>query len=244
MLPRSFGSEIEIEKKLREICQAHHFENAQTICHIFYDVLKVCHYAVKRKIDGLRPYKKKKAKILLKRREITRVVALIDYHHSNDQCWNVKDQLGVCLGKWYKEGDALKFFESYVEGKVADKRGREILVDLEDGVKFMYKNPKTGGHEIKKEFYIPSRGKRLPWIKHTLQNTNNVYIHEDDKWREIMYINKYHQTLLYEEAQKCYWIVIVKKNRKDKIAPYKFKTAFPVFKYNSLLQRLERYQPI
>jgi len=39
-------------------------------------------------------------------------------------------------------------------------------------------------------------------------------------------------------------VVIVKKNKKDRVSPYNFRTAFPIFKYNNLLNRLERYQPI
>lgn len=233
-----------MEKKLRDVCRLHSFENAQTICHIFYDVLKVCHYAVKRKAGGLKPGKRKPKKVLLKRKEITRVVALIDYHHSNDRSWKVTRELSQCFGKWYTEADALKFFEKFVEGQITDKWGRDIRVDLEDGVKFLYKNPVTGRHDISSEFYVPTRGKRLPWIKHSLHNTRNVYTRLDGEKREIMYVNKYDLPELDGESNKCYWVVVVKKNRKDKVSPYNFKTAFPVFRYNSLLQRLERYQPV
>ncbi len=242
MLPSLFKTQEEIIKKLRSVARVHSFENAQTICHIFYDVFKIAYYALERKKKGLQG--QDKIPVILKRREITSLVKLIDYHHVNDKTCVPDHELTQCFGPDFSEDDALKFFEAYVEGDTKDKFGRPIHIDLEDGAKFMYKNYDTKIHEMKPEYYLPHRGKRLPWIRHTLHNSTDIYTRIDKEQREIMYVCKYNLPDYDNEHNKCYWIVIVKKNRKDKIAPYEFKTAFAVIKYNSLLKRLERYQPI
>lgn len=242
MLPSLFKTQEEITKKLRSIAKLHSFENAQTICHIFYDVFKIAYYAIERKKKGIRA--NSKFPVIIKRKEITRLVKLIDYHHINDKVYTVDHELTQCFGSNFSEENALKFFETYVEGDTKDKFGRPINIDLEDGVKFMYKNYDTNMHEKETEYYLPYRGKRLPWIRHTIHNSTNIYTKIDGAQREIMYISKYDLPNYDGEDNKCYWVVIVKKYSKDQIAPYNFKTAFTIFKYNILLKRLERYQPI
>ncbi|NQT75002.1 MAG: hypothetical protein HQ566_00610 [Candidatus Omnitrophica bacterium] len=242
MLPALFSTQEEIIKKLRDIGRLHTFENAQAICHVFYDVFKIAHYALERKRAGLKD--KSPLPIILKRSEITRLVKLVDYHHSQDKTYRTDRELMRCFGPNFIESDALEFFQNHVEGDTQDKFGRPIHIDLEDGIKFMYKNYETNRHEISTEFYLPHRGKRLPWIKHALHNSTNIYTRIDRGQREIMYLCKYDLPISDIESNKCYWSVIVKKNKKDKVSPYNFRTAFPVFKYNRLLKRLERYQPI
>lgn len=242
MIPSLFGTQEEIIKKIRKIWKLYSFENAQTLSHIFYDVFKIAFYALKRKQKGIN--QKNKYNIILKRREITRLLKLIDFHHRNDKKFIAERDLTQCFGQGFIENDALKFFEKFVEGDIKDKFGRIINIDLDDGIKFMYKNPETNTHEMKSEYYLPQRGKRLPWIKHTIYNSTNIYTRIDGAEREIMYLAKYELPQLDTENNKCYWAVIVKKNKKDKAGPYNFRTAFPIFKYNSLLARLERYDPI
>ncbi len=242
MLPSLFGTQEEITKKLCGIAKMHVFENAQTVCHIFYDVFKIAYYAIDRKKKGLKAQSDFPA--ILKRKEITRLVKLIDYYHAHDKTFNVDHELKQCFGQNFTESDALKFFEHYVEGDTVDKFGRRIHIDLDDGVKFMYKNYEANIHEMKPEYYLPYRGKRLPWIRHTIHNSTNIYTKIDGNQREIMYLCKYDLPNYDNENNKCYWVVIVKKNSKDRVAPYNFRTAFTIFKYNNLLKRLERYQPI
>jgi len=242
MLPALFSTQEEIIRKLRDVGKAHIFENAQIISHIFYDVFKTAYYALERKKAGLR--KKIGSPITLKRKEITRIVKLIDYHHLQDKTYTADHELTQCFGPNFTESDALKFFDKYTEGDMKDRFGRPIHIDLEDGIRFMYKDYKTNRHEIKSEFYLPHRGKRLPWVRHTIHNSKNIYTRIDGTQREIMYICKYELPSYDTGGNKRYWVVIVKKNKNDKVSPYNFRTAFPIFKYNRLLKRIERYQPI
>jgi len=241
MLPALFATQEEMVKKMRGIAKVHDFKNAHTISHIFYDVFKVAYYAVKRKKEKLKSVPT--VPVLLKRKDVTRLVKLIDYHHGNDTTHTATHELLQCFGAGFTENDALKFFENFVEGDTNDRFGRSVHISLEDGIKFMYKNYQTGTHEIKSEYYQPHRGKRLPWIRHTLHNSKNIYTRIDGQQREIMYLSKY-DLPTEDESRKQYWVVIVKKYKKDRVGPYHFKTAFPMFRYNDLLRRLERYRPI
>lgn len=242
MKPSEFSTTEEILKKLKSVADVHTFDNAQTISHIFYDVLKISYYALVRKKEQTKPSKRKDRNIL-KRREITRLVHLINYHHVNDRIFKANHDLTQCLNIRFNENDALDFFENYVEGHTTDKFNRPIHIDLSDGMKFMYKDYETGLHKKDSQYFVRHRAERLPWIKHTIRNTSNIYTRIEKDDREIMYIAKYYLPD-YEERVLQYWVVIVKKYKKDTIAPYKFKTAFPIFKYNRLLKRLERYTPI
>ena len=242
MLPKIFSTQEEIAKKIRVVAGVHNFDNAQAISQIFYDVFKIAFYAVKRKERGRK--QQSYYPIALSRREITGLVKLVDYHYANDREFTAEHALIQCFGPQFTDYDALKFFENYVEGLVEDQFGRQIEIDLEDGIRFMYKNYQMQTHEIKPEYYLPHRGKRLPWIKHAIQNTRNIYARIEGNDIELMYLCRYKLPNLDQEGGECYGVVIARKYKKDKVSPFKFKTAFPMFKYNELLRRLERYRPI
>lgn len=182
--------------------------------------------------------------IKLRRNEITQIVKLVDFYHCYDKCYNVEKELLQGFLKKFDEGASLTYFDKHVQGDLEDRFGRKMRIDVENGLKFMYKNPETGGHEIESKYFRKERGKRLPWIRHTLENTSNIYTIIDGDDRELMYINQYEFIGQCIEETKHYWVVIVKKYKKDTISPYNFKTAFPIFKYNNLLKRLERYRPV
>lgn len=241
MLPSLFSTQEEILKKLKSIARVHDIDNVKSICHIFYDVFKIAYYALENKKAGL---KSPIASVTLKREEITSLVRLIDYHHSNDKTFTVQHELIQCFGPTFTEADALDYFEKHVEGEISDKFGRIITVDLENGIKFMYKDYETQKHDVRSENYLPHRGKRLPWIRHTIRNSTNIYAKISGDKKEVMYLCKYDLPIRDGENNKCYWVVIAKKYVKDKTDRYKFKTAFPIFKYNDLLRRLERYEPV
>src|SRR5690349_17469840 len=63
-------------------------------------------------------------------------------------------------------------------GTVTDKYGREVIID-EDGIRSVYKDPESGEHDISSANYEEVRGKRLPWIRHTVQNSDAVYVEEE-----------------------------------------------------------------
>lgn len=249
MFPERFNSKDKIFKKIKAISRVHDFENLRVISQIYYDLLKICFYKLKRKKERISGANKN---VVLKKKEVTNAGQLIDYHHANDRVFTAEHALTQCFGSNFSEQDALNFFEKFVEGTVEDKYGRVIDIDCEDGIKFMYKNPITQKHEVESKYYNLPRGKRLPWIHHTIKNTSNIYLRFKSKGKgkkqrqicEIMYVAQYDLPFLDEEDSRCYWVVIAHKRKNDVYSNFKSKTAFSITKYNSLLSRLERYDPI
>ncbi len=238
----NFSTQEEIIKKLRSIAKIHSFDVVHRISSVFYDVLKISFYALQRKIEGLR--ERPTGPVVLSTNEITKLFKLIHYHHSQNHIHLVSNELTECFGRNFIEADALSYFEKKVEGNISDKFGRQIFVSLDDGIKFMYKNQDTGKHEIDSKYYLPYRGKRLPWIQHTLKNSKNIYTRTDGSDQELMYVNQYDLPDYDGQGSKCFWIVILRRYKKDRVGPFKFKTAFAIFKYNNFLKRIERYRPI
>ena len=239
MLPAKFSTPDEIKDKILKVANVHTFENSKTISHLFYDVFKLAYYALKHKREVLRL--PDDAPIELKRTETTRLVRLIDYHHANDKTFPMNHELLECFREGFSEKDACDYFKKDVAGDIQDRFNRPIRIDAEKGKKFMYKDPITRLHDIKAENYKSERGERLPWIRHTLRNATILYTRISGSDREIMYVCKYDFT---RRNKKNYFIVIVKKYRKDTSSPYNFKTAFPIFTYNGLLRRIQQYEPI
>jgi len=236
MLLTRFSTPDEIKHKLLKVANVHTFENSKIISHLFYDVYKLAYYALKHKREFSRL--PTNSSIELKRTEVTRLIKLIDYHHCNDKLFSMNHELMECFCNTFLESDACSYFKNEVAGDIQDRFGRAIRIDFEKGKKFMYKNPLTGLHEIKPEHYRIERGARLPWIRHTIHGATNLYTRITEGNREIMYVCQ------YDYNDKNYFIVIVKKYGKDKVSPYNFKTAFPIFTYNGLLRRVQQYEPI
>ena len=174
---------------------------------------------------------------------------MVDYHHSHNTAFAATLPLNQCFGKKWEEKDSLKFFKHYLAGMKMDYAGRPIEIDAGHGMKFMYKEKGTGRHIIHHDNYLSHRGRRLPWILHTMQKTRNVYTRvvgsrkRGKQEREIMYVGKY-DSPKPGNSDRQHLVVIAKKLTSRNDLPYSLRTAFPVFGYNELLKRLERYEPI
>ena len=152
----------------------------KTLHDVFYATMKVLHFKHKRKLrlyeeSRQRKRKRKKYKGLfrLKRQDISNAMTLVDFHLSNYEEKEVKDELAENFGR-VLEADALKYFDYYVEGTVKNIYNREITID-EEAIRFMYKDSETQEHKICSENYEEIRAKRLPWIRETLQHTKEIY---------------------------------------------------------------------
>jgi hypothetical protein len=234
----------EAERRLRRMMRMHEKPNELMLTRLFYDATKLAHCALKRKTEDLRIRRRRLIK--LRRAEITRLLRLIHYHYSCTPSFEVRrdHDLSQCFGWDFTETNALKFFEEFVEGTIIDRQGLRIQIDL-DGMKFMYKDKQTGEHKVSSEHYSQIRGKRLPWIRHTIQKSAAIYHRFEDDDVEIMYVAEYRVPIDGDKFEPNHWIVIVRKLRKDQASPFRFTTAFLIMprKYNSLIRRLERYEP-
>jgi len=239
--PELFDSEAEITKKLRDIFRLLPFTNARFVARLFYDILRLAYYQRERKTIGTSV--KQGREVVLSRKEMARLLELGCYHHLRTQCFTANHELTQCFGSNFGVDDAWKFYEHYLEDRsFQDRFGRSILMG-DEGIKFMYKDRETERHTISQENYLPSRGKRLPWIKHVIVNSTETYERIDRDDLELMFMNEYSIDIGEGKTDNCYWVLIARKYSKDQHGPFRFKTAFPIFRYNDVLRRLTEYRP-
>jgi hypothetical protein len=121
--------------------------------------------------------------------------------------------LAELFGKNCDEDTAVSYFAEKVMGSVTDKYGRKIEIG-DDGLRSLYKDPETGCHDMSSENYEEVRGKRLPWIRHTIQNSPAVYVVE-----ELVGKSGVRRTFLYTATvtinhhggeQASYYLVVVR----------------------------------
>jgi hypothetical protein len=238
MLPVNFTSHEDIRKKIFEISNLIDFDTFQSLSRIYYDTIKIA----KMRLDEKREISKsKREKIYLSRKNISEIISLVTYFHSNDNHYTEilkGERLAECYYPEFLEEDAWKYFDSFIKGKHKDKFSNEISFP-DDFIKCLYKDDE-GKHIQETENYKPYRGKRLPLILNTIKTTTNILVMVD-KYENLerMYINRYKDFFDGE----YYFVVIAEKYRKDTSNPFIAKTAFPIFKYNALLRRIGKYRP-
>jgi hypothetical protein len=207
-----------------------HKGNTERVIRVFYDAAKVVYH---------RQQRLKKSQ--LKMTEIASTLVLVEFHHSMAFRFSVEGGLAANL-KSCPEELAIKYYETEVMGELADSFGRRILID-EHGMKSLYKEPNTGKHIVDSENYEEFRGKRLPWIRHTVANSRAVYCVEE------VVKGRFRRTYLYTAIPSIpigsrnvisYFLVVISE---DKNGNLRLVTAFDVFKYNRFLCLIEPGKP-
>jgi hypothetical protein len=242
MFPVNFNSHEEIRKKISKISSLLDFDTYQSISRIYYDTIKIAKMRLDKKREiSVKKRKEKREKFYLSRKNIAEIIRLLTYFHINDIRYTEilnKSTLAQCYNTDFTEDDAWTYVQHFIRGMHKDKYGIEIKF-TDDFVKCLYKD-EEGRHIKESENYNPYRGKRLPLILDTLKNTENVLVRIDERENlERMYINRYKDFLGHE----YYFVVIAEKYYKDKVNPFIAKTAFPIFQYNAILRRIEKYKP-
>lgn len=200
-------------------------KNADRLVRVFYDATKIVYERQKR-------LKKPE----LKMKEIASALLIAERVNSAQFHFAAAGPLAECFGS-IDETQAMDYYWVKVMGEVTDKFGRKISID-EDGALSLYKEPKTGKHVAKTENYEEMRGKRLPWIRHTLTNSESIYISEET------IAGVFRRSLLYTAVvsvaattEPQYYVVVV---RQAKNGDYIFLTAYTMLKRNRFLQILEK----
>ncbi len=203
-------------------------KNADRLVRVFYDATKIIYERQKR-------LKKPE----LKMKEIASALLIAEKVNSSQFHFLATGTLAECFGS-LDEAAALDYYQNKVMGEVTDKLGRKITID-EDGMLSLYKDPETGKHLDKSENYEEMRGKRLPWIRHTLINSESVYI------SETTVHGKFQRRLLYTAVASVpatndpqYYLVVVREGQNGNNITYTFLTAYTMLKRNRFLQILEK----
>ena len=160
----------------------------------------------------------------LKRKEICQAVDLVRKHMDKGFAFEAKGALKENFGD-YDHSAAMDYYGKCVQGRIKDFYGRDVLID-EEGIEFLFKDPQTGKHDkdMKPENYQPPRGRRLPWLRHVICNSDEVYEHFELQRQENIYyyVGKAIITLPDKVVPNYFLIVTYKK----KGEPITFKTAY------------------
>lgn len=205
-------------------------ENRTTLKSVFYDTIKLTSYRQER-LD----------KKQLSKQDISKLLFLAHYINSNDTCADVKGDLLACHGS-LTEDQAKKFFADKVRGTVKDTLGQNVEIS-EKSLRCIYKDYKDGGkHNQTPTAYEEMRGKSLPWIRHTLQNSKKVLQRVETQATTFFYCMDF--KLFYDhKTEVVTFLVIARKEKRSVLQPIELVTAFRIKNYNGFLKRVEKFTP-
>jgi hypothetical protein len=113
-------------------------------------------------------------------------------------------------------------------------------LDAHDSVLSLYKDPESGRHKMSKENYEEVRGKRLPWVRYTIENSDAVYIEEELIGRSGVRRKFFYTAIVtYRhkgEEHTSYYVVLAREDGKSGII--RMVTAFPMFERDGFLHAI------
>jgi len=206
-------------------------QNAQKVARVCYDASRLVYERQKRT-----------GKSALKTKEVSNALLLAETLHGSAFRFIAKGALLELFGGDCGESRAIDYFGKRVMGEVIDKYGRKVTID-EDGIKSLYKDPASGDHVVAPENYEAVRGKRLPWIRHTLENSDAVYVEEEPIGR-IGIRRKYFYTAIVTFLHKqqeftSYYVVLVREGKNQAL---KMVTGFSMFDRDGFLHTIASSQ--
>lgn len=215
-------------RALNELLTSKNFsrQNAERIARVCYDAARLVYER-----------QKKTGKAVLKTKDVTAAIALAETLHTQAFRFVAEGQLAQLFGGTCDEDTAVAYFGEHVLGDVTDVFGRKISID-EDALASLYKDRDTGLHQVAAENYEEGRGKRLPWIRHTLQNSSAVYVNEEPLGRtggvrrSYLYTAVVTVKLHSQQEQTSYYVVVVR----EKQETLRMVTAYSMFERNGFLK--------
>jgi len=206
-------------------------------------VARVCHDAAKLVYER----QKQTGKSQLKTKEISAALALAESVHLSAYRFVAEGPLVQLFGGNCDEARAWDYYTNHVLGPVTDKYGRTVVID-DDGIKSLYKDRESGMHNVASENYEEVRGKRLPWIRHTIENSAGVYVVEESLGRAgirrtFLYTATVTIRLQQQQEQTSYYVVAVREGKNDVL---RFVTAYSMFNRDGFLHAIamsKRYVP-
>ena len=179
----------------------------------------------------------------LKMKEISSALILAETLHSQPFQFNAVGELAENFGGDFSEEKALEYFGSKVMGEVNDVHGRKVVID-EDAMKSLYKEEGTGKHIVDPENYEQVRGKRLPWIRFTIQGSRAIYVAEETFGgsfrRTFLYTGIATIPLQLQKPQVSYYIIPVREGKNGNL---RMVTAYSMFTRNKFLSRIALSKP-
>lgn len=202
-------------------------QNAEKVARVCYDAAMLVYERQKRT-----------GKSALKTKEISNALLLAETLHASAFRFVAEGALRQLFGQDCSEKTAVEYFGKYVMGTVTDKYGRNVIID-EDGMKSLYKDPTSGGHIVAAENYEEVRGKRLPWIRHTIENSDAVYVEQESIGRSGVRRQYFYTAIVTirhkQQEYTSYYVVLVREGKNQVL---KMVTAFSMFDRDGFLHTI------
>lgn len=201
-------------------------DNRERCIRVFYDAAKLIHY---KQVRLNKPQ--------LKMKEIAAALMLAEFYHSSTFRFQAVGELAKNFGQC-PEDKAVAYFGNEVMGTVADAYGRKIRIE-ESGLRSLYKEKYSGRHEIAPENYEEVRGKRLPWIRHVLQNAKSIFQVDETvfgKFRRTYLYGSIASIPLNPGMDDSYFMVVISEDPNGNL---RFVTAYHIPSHNRFLSRIE-----
>jgi hypothetical protein len=201
-------------------------QNAEKVDRVCYDASRLVYER-----------QKQMKKTVLKTKEISAALLLAETLHAS--AFRFVAEGNVAYLPHCDEAKALDYYQQHVMGIVNDKYGRSIVID-EDGMNSLYKDPSSTAHVVASANYEEGRGKRLPWIRHTLENSDAVYV-EDEPLGRAGIRRKYFYTAIVttrlqrQPDQTSYYVVLVREGKNQIL---RMVTAFSMFERDGYLHTI------
>lgn len=109
----------------------------------------------------------------LKSKTLAHLVRLLLFHYRQSYSFRCEGDLAECLREGITEKEALDYYHGRVVGKVRDKFGRRVFI-WKWRRNHLYTD-KEGRHYVAAEYFQQNRAHRLPWIRHVIINSTEVY---------------------------------------------------------------------
>jgi len=193
---------------------------------VFYNVVKVLQFRLSRT-------KKPELKIT----EIAGAIYLVQFHYFSAYKVRAEGELARKFGE-IEEEDAVRFFKEFVVGEVTDQYGRKIIIN-ENRISHLYKDGEEA-HIPLPEYFQPSRGKRLPWIKPILANSKEIYIKSSKGKQLFAYVAHVTIRLKHKDDVITLHIVIARKKKASHIL---FITSYSIDQNEDFLRAIEKFRP-
>ena len=204
-------------------------DNHEACVRLFYDAAKVIYYRQERL-----------NKPRLRMNQVASLLQLVYFYHCSMYQFESIGDLACNFGSC-PEDQAVAYFENTVVGKVTDSFGRSIAIE-NAGRRSLYKDL-MGKHVVAPVNYEEVRGKRLPWIRHVIENAKSVFRADENVG------GTFRRTFLYTAISSVPWqgkkltgyfVVVVSEDANRNL---RFVTAYQVAKHNQFLSRIEPCLP-
>jgi len=163
--------------------------NLKEVDRFIYDISVITYARLKEKKSNS---ERKKAE--LSRKNLSRILETLQWFYSNDIVINTtdtSDKLLSFFGKAPVYNEACRYFDEFLINEYNFDNGNSIIID-NDSKKLMCKDS-NGRHILDEQHYLESRGKRLPFIRDSLERLNHCYefAQEKGKKQQFIILNQY-----------------------------------------------------